>query len=198
MLFFCTFIYAQKVDTIIKTPIYESYYSYTYKNPLYVKYKLYKGGGDCNRSQFTFKVDNFKKTATHKDYAYSGYDEGHMVNAEDFAYDCIKMGWTFKFYNCMPQTPKLNRGIWKSYETEIRKVSQSDSLLVICGGIYEDRCLPGSEVYVPTYCWKVVKSLRTGKIIYVLFFTNEMETSSVKKMTVEQLEKKLGYKINFK
>ena len=34
----------------------------------------------------------------------------------------------------MPQTIKLTRGIWKVYETEIRKISQRDSLLIICGG----------------------------------------------------------------
>ena len=189
-----TLLFSQAVDTIIKTSVYESHFSFKYKNPLHVKYKLYKGGGDCNRSQFKFKVDSFKKTATNSDYRYSGYDEGHMVSAEDFAYDCVKMGWTFRFYNCIPQTPSLNRGIWKSYETRIRKLSQSDSLLIVCGGIYEDRCLPNTEVYVPTYCWKIVKSLSTGKIIYALLFTNEFEKNSVKNMPVEELEKKIGYK----
>ena len=188
------FVSAQSVDTIIKNSVYKSYYSFKYKNPLYVKYKLYKGGGDCNRSQFAFKVDDIKNTATIHDYANSGYDKGHMANAEDFAYDCVKMGLTFKFYNCIPQTPKLNRGIWKSYESKARKLSQTDSLEIICGGIYEDRHLPNSDVTLPTYCWKIIKSLSTGKIIYALLFTNEMEENSVKNMPVEELQKKIGYK----
>ena len=50
------FIYSQ-VDTVVKTDIYKSYISYTYKNPLYVKYVLYHGGGDCSRTKnhYTFK-----------------------------------------------------------------------------------------------------------------------------------------------
>lgn len=193
LLFISFGLYSQQIDTVIKNDILTSYFSYKYHNPLFVKYKLYKGGGDCNRSQFSFKSDKVKNSAKAKDYNYSGYDEGHLTNAEDFAYDCTKMGLTFKYYNCMPQTPKLNRGIWKSYETKIRTLSQTDSLLIICGGIFIDRKLPNSEVYVPTYCWKIVKSLSTGKIIYSLLFTNEMESSSVKSMPIKSLVKKLGY-----
>ena len=192
-LFVNSLLSAQKADTIIRNSIYESHYSFKYKNPIYVKYKLYKGGGDCNRSQFKFKVDSIKNTASDNDYIASGYDRGHLANTEDFAYDCSKTEVTFRFYNCIPQTPKLNRGIWKSYESKIRKISQTDSLLIVCGGIFENRHTEVSKLPVPTFCWKIVKSLSTGNIIYALLFTNEMETSSVKKMPIEQLIKQLGY-----
>ena len=46
---------------------------------------------------------------------------------------------TFRFYNALPQTPKLNRGIWKHYETEIRKLSQNDSILIITGSIFSNK-----------------------------------------------------------
>lgn len=195
----CYFItlstFSQNVDTIIKTPIYESHYSFKYKNPIYVKYKLYHGGGNCNRSQFTFKVDKVKNTATNNDYSHCGFDEGHLVPAEDFAYDCEKMGWTFKFYNCLPQTPHLNRGIWKHYESEIRKLSQTDSLEIICGGVFSNAHLTNSTVGIPDNCWKIVKSLSTGKIIYALWFDNLMESSSVKNMPLLDLEKKIGFNV---
>lgn len=194
-LFSSTFSFAQKVDTIIKTPIYESHYSFKYKNPIYVKYKLYHGGGSCNRSQFTFKIDKVKNTATKNDYAHCGFDEGHLVPAEDFAYDCSKMEWTFKFYNCLPQTPHLNRGIWKHYEGEIRKLSQTDSLEIICGGVFTHAHLTNSTVGIPDNCWKIVKSLSTGKIIYALWFDNLMESSSVKNMPLIDLEKKIGFNV---
>lgn len=185
--------FSQKIDTIIKNDILTSYFSYKYYNPLFVKYKLYKGGGDCNRSQFSFKTDKVKNSAKAKDYNYSGYNEGHLVSAEDFAYDCKKMEQTFKYYNCVPQTPKLNRGIWKTYETRIRKQSQTDSLIIWCSSVFVDRKLPNSNVYVPTYCWKVVKSMTTNKIVYILLFDNEMESSSVKQPTLKQLIKLIGY-----
>ncbi len=192
---FCllSFSIFSQVDTIIKNPILESHFSYKYHNPLYVKYKLYQGGGNCNRSQFRFVTDNVKYSATSKDYVASGYDQGHLVNAEDFANDCAKEKYTFKFYNCVPQTPNLNRGIWKSYESKIRILSQKDSLLIICGSIFSTNKIPNTQVAIPDYCWKIVKSLSTGKVIYCLLFTNLMENNSVKSIPLTDLTKKLGY-----
>jgi endonuclease G len=91
---------------------------------MYVKYKLYRGGGDCDRKQFHFTNENVHDVAKQSDYVHSGYDQGHLCNAEDFANDCRKEELTFRFYNCIPQTPNLNRGIWKGYEQKIRKLSQ--------------------------------------------------------------------------
>lgn len=63
---------AQK-DTIVNVGIYESYYSYDIGQPISVTYKLYKGGGDCDRKEegFRFKRDTVIKniTATIVDYS---------------------------------------------------------------------------------------------------------------------------------
>ena len=49
-------ILGQKVknDTLVKNVIYESLYSYKIGQPIYVKYKLYKGGGTCSREKENF------------------------------------------------------------------------------------------------------------------------------------------------
>ena len=161
---------------------------------MYVKYKLYKGGGDCDRNQFDFIIDDIPNTATSFDYNHSGFDQGHLCNAEDFAYDCMKEAITFRFYNCIPQYPNLNRGIWKSYEHKIRKLSQTDSLLIFCGGIYNDQKIPNTKVYIPDKCWKVVYSLSSGDILYCLLFTNKQNENTVENITLEQLEYLTGYK----
>ena len=181
-------------DTLINNGVYESLFSYDLHSLLYVRYKLYKGGGDCNRSSFSFHIGNIKNSPTNKDYTASGYDKGHMVNAEDFAYDCAKDEKTFFFYNALPQTPNLNRGIWKHYETEIRKLSQTDSLLILCGGIFSDNkfVIPTTKVVIPTQCWKYVYNLKTKQVVYCLLFTNDAEKNSVKKITKEQLIKLVG------
>ena len=179
-------------NVVIKTPILESHFYRTTKEPLYVKYLLYKGGGDCDRGSQKFRNDRPEiLTATEKDYAKSGYDQGHLANAEDFASDCAKQKLTFVFYNALPQTPNLNRGVWKRYETSIRKWSQSDRLVVICGG-YRFRKV--GQLYVPTNCFKVVQNQATGKILFCGTFTNTNKATETD-LTEPVLEKTLGYRL---
>lgn len=193
-------IYAkcQKVDTVINKEIYVSYYSYAYKEPLYVSYTIYKAGGECDRSAqgFRFKNDTKLITATQKDYAGSGYDEGHLADAADFSNDCIKEESTFRFYNALPQTPNLNRGIWKHWETLVRKESQTDSILVICGGIFSnDSKKIGNGVYVPDYCWKIIVNKTSNKTEHILLFTNKVSDNTVSDITIETLFNKIGFRI---
>jgi endonuclease G len=132
--------------------------------------------------------------ATLKDYAASGYDQGHLVSAEDFAFDCVADEKTFRFYNCLPQTPNLNRGVWKKWETEIRKESQINELYIIAGGHFTKKIIIGNGVWVPTHCFKVVQDVKTKKIKHVLYFTNTNQATCTI-MSLEQLEKTLGYKL---
>jgi DNA/RNA endonuclease G (NUC1) len=187
-------VLAQKWDTIIKNNVYSSYFSKKLHQPVFVVYKLYKGGGDCSRSEMRFKVDEVKNTATDKDYRHSGFDQGHLANAEDFAYDCNKEEKTFRFYNCVPQDPHLNRGVWKYYENRTRDLSQTDSLLIITGSVFGIRNLPGTQVAIPTYCWKVVQSLRTKKIYYSFVISND-DRSTYVNTDIKKLEKWLKYKL---
>lgn len=179
-------------NVVITTPILESHFYRPIKEPLFVKYALFKGGGECNRGSLDFKNDQAGlETATNKDYAGSLYDKGHLANAEDFANDCAKQKLTFVFYNALPQTPNLNRGVWKKNETTIRKWSQTDHLVIICGG-YKFR--KKGRLYVPTNCFKVVQSKATGKILFCGTFTNSSKAAE-KDITEPALEKTLGYKL---
>ena len=143
-------------DTIIKEANYTSYFNYRFHEPIYVVYTLYKGGGKCSRTGDVFVTNNLPHSATAADYSHNGYDEGHMANAEDFAFNCALQKNTFKYYNCVPQTPRLNRGCWKQLETLVRKESQSDSLLIICGNIYGTKTIGKNKIAVPEYCYKIV------------------------------------------
>jgi endonuclease G len=185
--------FSQKCDTIIDRGIYKSYFSYQLQEPMYVSYVLYKGGGNCSRTKFKFKNDT-KISMADDEYTASGYDRGHLANAEDFAYDCPKDELTFRYYNCLPQTPNMNRGAWKQWETTIRKESQTESLLVICGGIWEDgKIVKGMPI--PNLCWKVVYSQNQKKVLHVLLFTNLEKGSTCQEITLADLEKRLKYKL---
>ncbi|WP_370633093.1 DNA/RNA non-specific endonuclease [Mucilaginibacter sp. UR6-11] len=170
---------------------YISHYSYELKEPLYVSYTLSRGGGSCNRAHYRFRAGPF--TATASDYSHSGYDEGHLANAEDFAYDCALDKKTFSFYNCLPQTPRLNRGIWKVWETRIRALSQTKTLYITAGGIFTTKLIkPGKRVAVPDYCYKVVIDSASRKTIYCLLFPND-DTDEMISIDLETLKGTLGY-----
>jgi len=188
------FVTSQTPYEIIDAGPYKSYYNQSLKEPLFVTYYLFKGGGDCDRSGFRFKNDTKYITATQKDYSGTGYDQGHLANAEDFAFDCSKDEKTFRFYNCLPQTPNLNRGIWKKWETEIRKESQVDSLFILTGGTFKNKSIIGEGVWVPDHCWKVVQSVKSKRIKHVLYFTNT-NNSTCSEITLAKLEKIIGYKL---
>lgn len=161
--------YSQNSVVKIEKANYVSYFDTVVKQPVVVKYWLYKGGGGCSRSGFAFKNDlKHIKTATTNDYSKSGYDRGHLANAEDFAYDCQLDELTFRYYNCIPQSKFLNRGPWKDKEKTVRDMSQKDSVLVVC--FAKDFKKIGS-LYVPSVCGKIVVE-RGNKITMWVFDQN--------------------------
>ena len=185
------FVNAQKIDKIVYKKIYTSYYSYDLHAPLYVVYKLYKGGGSAKRSNFFEEYG----TAKSRDYKKSGYDRGHLVSAEDFAFNQAYEKLTFSYYNCFPQSSKLNKGPWKSWEYKIRQESQKWPLKIYVGGIYSDKKL-NNRVSVPKYCWKVVYNLKTKLIMHVLLFENDAKASAVR-VNLSKLKQMLGYQVDF-
>lgn len=187
MLIFSISLSAQNIhryDTIYDLKYYKAYYAKDIQTSSFVVYKLYKGGGNVSRTNLTFKTYN---KLPHFNYVNSGYDRGHLVPAEDFANSKQKLKSTFYYINCVPQTTKLNRGIWKTYEMEIRKISQKDSLLIICGGCDYDT----KNSLIPRNCFKIVYNLRTKRCIYSLLFYND-NSGYVK------VENKLKRKFTFK
>lgn len=182
-----------KVDTIINNKAYSAYVNKALGQPLYVKYKIYKGGGKCQRVN-NWINDTKLKLVNENQYKGSEYDKGHLANAEDFAYDCSLDKLTFRYYNRIPQTKELNRGIWKKDETKIRKISQTDSLIIYCGGYWDSSCKLVNGMKIPKQCWKVVYSLSQKKVIYCYVFTNT-ETPIKTEWSLANLEALLGYSI---
>lgn len=184
------------IDTVIRNSAYVSYFNKTLKVPLFVSYRLWRGGGNCDRKSLKFYNDTKILMASSSDYVKSGFDKGHLVPAEDMSFDCQKLELTFRFYNCLPQLSSLNRGSWKSLENSIRKESQRDSLLILAGGIFEKPMKIGKGIAVPNHCWKVVQDLRT-KTTRAWIFENSQRPQP-KKINVEDLEKRLGFRLPLK
>ena len=53
-------------------------------------------------------------------YRGSGYDRGHLKPAADSKGSMEEMESSFLMTNMAPQTPNLNRGIWKQLEEAVR------------------------------------------------------------------------------
>ena len=178
---------------IVDKGIYKANFSNDFREPRYVSYYLYKGGGDCDRSKFSFINDDDRlETATDVDYKGSNYDKGHLANAQDFAFDCVKDELTFRYYNCLPQTANLNRGVWKVKETQIREWSQTEKLYIICGGFFGNKKI--GKITVPSYCWKVVQSVSSRKVIFCGWFSNA-DQATLEEISVTELEKRLNSRI---
>lgn len=188
-----TIVLCQDIDKIVNKQIYTSYYSTKLKAPLYVEYELYNGGGNVSRKNMRFIEED--KTAKNKDYSRSGYDRGHLVSAEDFAYSSELEKLTFSYFNVFPQHPKLNRGSWKSWEHKIREESKKNPLKIYVGGIYGSKTIK-NKIAIPDYCWKVVYNKKSQRLLHVLLFKND-STQMVIRTTLESLRKQLNYNVNF-
>lgn len=99
-----------------------------------------------------------QKAVTHKDYARSGYDRGHLAPAADFSFSQEASDATFVMSNMAPQTPNLNRDAWQRLEAKVRRwACGEEKISVITGPVLEEGLprLP-SGVPVPKQFFKIV------------------------------------------
>lgn len=164
LLFFVAFsqiCFPQNVT--IRHTYYTTVFSESLRIPVVVKWWLTKKMVNC--SQHVKRTNKFapdpelpQSTSLNKDYSRSGYDRGHNMSAEDNACSATGMKECFYYSNMCPQTPRLNRGAWKSLETYTRELArQNDSVLVWCGSVVKHgRKIGPDDVAVPDYCWKIL------------------------------------------
>ena len=141
------------------------------KIPLWVSYHL----TEKHLQGIQKRVDRFKpdpdllegERAELSDYKGSGYDRGHMAPAGDMKRSYKVMVESFYLSNMCPQTPGLNRGLWKTLEEKIRDFTRTKSeVWIMCGPIFGDLDEDGIEdyldriglnqVWVPTDFYKIV------------------------------------------
>lgn len=153
---------AQQVDTVVTNSVFTSYYSFVTHNPVIVTYTLNYINGDCDRSKYDFK--DTSKIFCNEAFVGSGFDRGHLCNAEDFSADCEKVKLTFSYFNCAPQVPFCNRSSWKRLENQVRILATDKNVLVINGVINEEsrklNCMT-----IPSRFYKIVIDQTTNKII---------------------------------
>ena len=98
--------------------------------------------------------------------------------------------------NMVPQTPSLNRGVWKSIEEQVRGWARHyGRVYVTTGPSPESLYKLGGTVGVPKYCWKAVLHLGTDTAAIAFLTPNLNKVQSGLQryvVSVDELESKLG------
>lgn len=158
-------IYSGEKEQIVEHEGYVLSFNSTYKVANWAAYEL------TGKEVQTQKSNRFNKflldpaikggTALNEDYIHSGYDRGHLVPAGDMKWSAKAMRESFYLSNIIPQKPKLNQGIWKKLEEQIREWAIEDSaLLITAGPVLRNnlRRLGKSRVAIPDTMYKVIVS----------------------------------------
>lgn len=148
------------------------------------------------RSNF-FVDDNIlgNQSALNADYRGSGFDRGHMVPAGDFSWNQLLKFETFVLTNIIPQSPNLNRGIWRGLEDLIRNLTTSmdTRTVIITGAIYaeENGLIGRNSVGIPVFCYKSIFLSESNQMFSFIFPNNhtvQYEDLSNYQTSVDQLE----------
>ncbi len=102
-------------------------------------------------------------------YANTGYDRGHMVPNYAMATRFGKESQesTFLMSNISPQTPNLNRGLWREVEHRIADLwtAKWGEIWVIVGTVPGNReTLSGTNIDVPSAFYQILAAQKDGEI----------------------------------
>ena len=155
-----------KADSIVEREGYALGYIEKHEQPAWVQYimtseevsrRAAKRGDD-----FRPDPDVPTGSATPQDYTRSGYDRGHLAPAADMSFSVKTMSESFFMSNMSPQTPELNRGVWKDLEAQVRDwVKTFGRAYVVSGPVLNKKAgefnsIGENQVAIPEYYYKVV------------------------------------------
>lgn len=128
------------------------------------------------------------------------YDRGHLVPFEDINFNKKSAEESFYLSNIAPQISKMNRGVWKSIESKVRKyakksVDKNEEVFVITGTIVTSGMTIGvNQVSVPDYFYKIVINKTTSQIIGFLVKNDSSKSLGWRKyqVPVEEITKLTG------
>jgi DNA/RNA endonuclease G (NUC1) len=153
---------------LIQRPQYALGYVSSTGIPRWVSWSLTSGDQGTGRYDGNFITDTSlpagMKRVTHSDYTNSGYDRGHMCPNADRNITLDHAKQTFILTNIQPQTPDNNQGIWASFETYCRNLTNSTGreVLILSGGYGSKGTIGTNVVTVPSYNWKIAILVPAG------------------------------------
>ncbi len=141
-------------------------YRESYEQSEWVAYVLTKEevlGVEEERSN-DFRADTLISTgsATPADYKKSGYDRGHLAPSADMRWSSGSMKDCFLMSNMSPQSPALNRRIWKNLEEKVRSWAVTYGFVVVVTGPLLEKpssyynTIGANNVSVPEWFYKAL------------------------------------------
>lgn len=178
-------------------------YSDKLRHPVWCAYKVGPESKFHNDKRPGFRKDSaFKSCPPASAYAKSGYDRGHMApnHAITTRYGLEAQKKTFLMSNIVPQTPELNRGIWRETEHRIADLftDRWDDVWVIVGAVSDgSETLSGTDIDVPTSFYQLIAAKKDGEIrALALLFEQEVPWKAWPRhyiVSVDELEKTTGF-----
>lgn len=184
---------------------YEVWFNTVTKNPAYVIWDLTNDEAilsdqSSNRANGNFVACGSAKSSG-RNYPKTSMDAGHMCPSNDRDWSLESSKNTFRACNICPQTPKLNRGIWKKYEKKGHEMAEKYGLVTIIALPYYNGSL--GSVYigkdllrVPDGFFKIFVYKDKGKLVTLAY--NFLQTNEVKETTIDMVETVSNIKIIFK
>lgn len=174
-------------DQIIEREGYALGFSQYLKQPLWVIYKYTKEEAEASFMERTnaFKSDPLVigGSATPSDYLNTGYDRGHLAPAADMRWSHDSMEQSFYMSNMSPQTPALNRDVWKRAESFTRNCAiQEGSIYVVSGPIVTNenpRVIGKNSVVVPDLFYKVIYDITPPEKMMAFVMPNDKICSDI-------------------
>lgn len=181
-------------------------YSEVMQNPLWVAYRVFDVPRlESGKRPSYFRIDHRTSAkVSHNDYRRSGYDRGHMAPnyAISTRYGVDGQKETFLMSNIIPQTPRVNRYIWKDLEHCVarRYGRYFSEVWVVTGPVFSEPVARlDSGVPIPSGYYKILAD-ETGDTLRVLAFLVESDCPPYTRIksrliSVDDLEEQTG--LNF-
>lgn len=160
---------------VLKNRGYTVGYCDAMKNPLWVEYRIFDVPELSSGPRTHFSTDQRTHAqVSSRAYIHSGYDRGHMAPNYGIAtrYGRAAQRQTFLMSNVIPQTPGVNRHIWKDLEMRVarRYGRYFSEVWVITGPVFQGEIRKlDSGVPIPSAYYKIIVDERGGKLRALAF-----------------------------
>lgn len=134
------------------------------RHPVWCAYHVTKDAKHFIEKRPSFTIDRSVASSPKPgDYTGSGYDRGHMApnHAISSRYGAAAQKLSFMMSNIAPQTPALNRGVWREVEHRIADLwtERYGEIWVVVGAVStptKTETVSGSDIDVPTAYYQIV------------------------------------------